>query len=289
MQFRLMDPVWSFLGRSLIKPVLFLVLGISMLYQGYRLIAPAGDDIGFMRRNLAERVSEKVTSGLPRREGVPSLAVLDLVGDEQGYVTRLLREKIAASGGYRVLEEAFLRKLLREFGGQSLSVTRLEDAVAAARRIGVDLILFGDIPEYGVKETTGSLKLELRMAERATGQAIFAQTFAEEIGGSLVLSSYWRARIADSSKGRRIFIWIVFTLLLPLVTIPLIRRLTFEESNLVNLAMLAGYTVVDMLLALLLTGFWIPTIWTAGILILALATSGYYNYHVASLVERMSH
>ncbi len=288
-QLRIMDPLYSFLGRSLVKPILYFGLGLSMFYQGYHLIAPAEDGRGFMQRNLAERLCAKVAGDLPKKEGVPSLAVLELAGDRQGNVTKLLREKIAASGEFRVLEEPFLGKLLREFGGQGISVTRLEDAVAAARRIGVDLVLFGEIPEYDVKERTGTLKLELRVAERATGQAIFAQTFAEEMGGSLILSSYWRARIADSSKGRRIFVWIVFALLLPLLTIPLIRRLISEESNILNLATLLGYTIVDMLLALLLTGFWIPTIWTAGILILALAGSGYYNYRIASIVERMSH
>ena len=288
-QFRIMDPFWSFLGRLAVKPIIFAGLGLSMLWQTYSMFTPAEDGLGFMQRNLAERICAQVLNDLPRKEGVPSLAVLDLAGDAQGHVGSLLRGKISASGEYRVLEESFLRKLLREFGKSSVPATRLEDAVAASRQIGVDLILFGEIPEYEVKERTGSLKLELRMAERATGQAIFARSYAEDIGGSLILSSYWRARIADSSKGRRIFIWAAFTILLPLVTIPMIRRLISEESNLMNLAMLLAYTTVDMILALLLTGFWIPTIWTAAILILALAGSGYYNFRVASLVESMSH
>jgi hypothetical protein len=56
-----------------------------------------------------------------------------------------------------------------------------------------------------------------------------------------------------------------------------------------NLGLLIGYTLLDMLVAVLLTGFWIPTMWTAGILLLALATSGYYNYRIASFIEQMKH
>jgi hypothetical protein len=127
------------------------------------------------------------------------------------------------------------------------------------------------------------------MAERSSGQAIFARSYFESMGGGGLASSYWRARIADSSKGRRIFIWVAFTLLLPLVSLPLIRRLLSEDSNLINLALLLAYTIVDMLFALLLTGFWIPTVWTAIFLILALAGSGYYNYRIANMVDRLSH
>jgi hypothetical protein len=65
--------------------------------------------------------------------------------------------------------------------------------------------------------------------------------------------------------------------------------LTAVDSNLLNLGLLLGYTLLDMLAALLLTGFWIPTVWTMGILLLALAASGYYNYRIASFIERMRH
>jgi hypothetical protein len=289
MQFGLRNVFLGFFGRALIRPFILAGLGISMLFGSYRLLGPAEESLGFMRRNLAERVCSEAVGDLPKREGLPSIAVLNLTGDQQSFVTKLLREKIASSGEYRVLEESFLHKLLREFGKDNASSARLEDAVATARQIGVDFIIFGEIPEFTAKDNAATLKLELRMAERTSGQAIFAHSYSEDIGGSLVLSAYWRARIADSSKGRRIFIWITFMLLLPLGTIPLIRRLTAQDSNLLNLALLLGYTFLDMLVALLLTGFWIPTLWTAGILILALASSAYYNYRIASFVERVRH
>jgi hypothetical protein len=288
-QFRIMDPVWSFLGRTMVKTFIYAGLGLSLLYQGYQVLTPDGETPGLMRQNLAERICAQVARDLPKMEGMPSLAVLDLAGDKEGFLSNILREKIIAAERYRILDESFFRKLMREAGRAGVPVSNLEDAIAAARQIGVDLILFGEVPEYDVTEKTGTLKVELRMAERSTGQAVFVRTYKEEAGGDLVLNSYWRARIAGSSKGRRIFIWVVAVLLLPLATLPLIRRLTSEESNALNLVMLLGYTILDMFLALLLTGVWIPTIWTAAILVLALAGSGYYNYLVASFVERMNH
>jgi hypothetical protein len=286
---RIANLVMNLAGRVLFKPILYTAVGVSMLFEGYQLFGPAEDSLGFMRRNLAQRVCAKAADELPRRNGIPSIAVLDLAGDVQGLVTNLLRDRIAATGEFHLMEEPFLRKLLREFGKDGAPITRLADAVATARETGVDMIVFGEIPEFAVRQDSAALKLELRMAERASGQAIFARSYFESVGGGGLASSYWRARIADSSKGRRIFIWVAFTLLLPLVSFPLIRRLLSEDSNLLNLVLLLAYTIVDMLFALLLTGFWIPTVWTAGILVLALAASGYYNYRIAAMVDRLSH
>jgi hypothetical protein len=286
---RFLDAFYGLMGRAFVKPLIFGAVGLSMVFEGYQLFGPADDSLGFMRRNLADRICTKVVDDLPRRNGVPSVAVLDFAGDFQGVVSRMLRERIASTGEFQVLEDNFFRKLLREFGKDNAPITRLGDAVATAREIGVDLVVFGEIPEFVARQEFAVLNMEVRVAERESGQAIFAQRYGERLGSTWLGSAYWRARIADSSKGRRIFIWIAFTLLLPLVTIPLIRRLVAVDSNLINLALLLGYTILDMLFALLLTGFWIATIWTTMILILALAGSAYYNYRIAVIVERMSH
>jgi len=287
--YRITDPFWAFFGRILVKPIILAALGLSMLFEGYRLFGPTEDSLGFMRRKLADRLCSQAAKDLPKKGGGQSLAVLSFAGDGTGYVTRLLRDKIEAVGEYRLLEDSFFRKLLREFGNEDVAVSLLTDAVATARKVGVDLVVFGEIPEFTAGEDRATFKLEVRMAERESGQAIFARSYSDRIGGSTEVNSYWRARLADSSKGRRIFIWVAFTLLLPLASVPLIRCLTAASSNMINLLMLLGYTLVDMLVALLLTGFWIPTLWTAGILLLALGASSYYNYRVASFIEEMGH
>jgi len=286
----MMEPFWAMIGRMLLRPIIFVVIGLGMLFEGYRVFGPMEDSLGFLRRNLAEQVCTEAADDLPQRSGVGTLAVLDLGGDSNdGYVTSILRRQVEATGKYRLIDESFFRRLLREVGKDSGPISRLSDAVATARQLGVDAVIFGEIPEYTARKDAARIRLELRMAERDSGQAVFVREYARDLGGSWTGTSYWRARIADSSKGRRIFIWVVFTFLLPLVTVPLIRRLTAVDSNLLNLGLLLGYTLLDMLLALVLTGFWIPTLWTAGILLLALAASGFYNYRIASFIEQMKH
>jgi len=289
MQLRLTDPLFGFLGRSLMRPILLLgVLG-SAVFGGFHFLGAPEDTLGSMQRSLADKICTQAVQDLPKMANVPSLAVLSLAGDDSNYLTGLLRQKIVASGQYRVLDETFFGKLMQEFGKREAAVTRLSEAVGLARQLGVDLVVFGEVPRPQPESGAGVLRLELRMAERSSGQAVFARSYSEEVGGSLILNSYWRSRIADSSKGWRIFFWILFTLLLPIAAIPLIRRLVSAESNAANLLLLLGLTVIDMFAALLLTGFWIPTVWTALILVAALGGSIFYNYCIASFVERMSH
>jgi hypothetical protein len=284
LEHRMMEPLWALVGRTMVKPLIFVAMGLVMLFESYRVFGPMEDSLGFMRRTLAEQVCSEAAEDLPQRQGVSTLAILDLAGDSSdGFVTNTLRQRILTTGKYRLIEESFFRKLMREFGRDSAPISRLTDAVAAARQLGVDAVLFGEIPEFTAQKDAAALKLELRMAERDSGQAVFVRSYSSSRADNM------RARIADSSKGRRIFIWVLFTFLLPLVTVPLIRRLTAVDSNLLNLGLLLGYTLLDMFAAVLLTGFWIPTLWTAGILLLALACSGYYNYRIASFIEQMKH
>ncbi len=284
---RMSDPIFVLTGRLLFKPAVMVGLSLVMFFEGYRLLGPGKDALGYMRYRLAETVCAQAADELPQREGLQTLAVLDLAGDSNGVVSATLRSKIEAAGVYRLLDESFFRKLMQQLGKNSSPVVRLEDAVDAARRIGVDAIVFGELPEFSATDNSAAMRLEIRMAERDSGKAVFARAYRQTMGGSWAAGAYWRARLADSSSGRRIFLWVLFTLLLPLLTIPILRKLTGMDSNLVNLGMLLGYTLLDMLFAFFLTGFWIPSLWTAAILLLALGSSAYYNYRIMSYVETM--
>jgi hypothetical protein len=279
----------AILSKVLLNKITIGVLGLAGTFEGYNLFKPPEDSLGFMRRKVAEQVCSKAVGDLPAKPGVRNVAVAAIQGDETGFVTAQLRDRIGASGKYEVIEQSFFQKLLREFGREEAPVLTLADAVALGRKLGVDAVIFGTIPEYALKEQGATVRLELRMAERESGNAIFAKSYMENLGGGLASPSHWRARMADSSKGRRIFVWVCFALLLPLITAPLIRRIAAEESNAFNLAMLVAYTLVDILIAFALTGFWIPTLWTAGILLLALAASAYYNYRIATVIEELAH
>jgi hypothetical protein len=279
--------MFGFLGRLLLRPVVISLLGAALLAQGYALFEPEESQLGFMRRNLAERLCTKVAADLPKMESIRSVAVLDLGGDDTGFLTSTLKSRIENSEKYDLIEESLLQKLLAKFGNDSKPVNTLDDAVTTARKLGADGVVFGAVVEFANPQNAAKLNLEIRMAERASGNAVFAHSYSDAISGSPAKISYWRARLADSSKGQRILIWILFALLLPLLAAPLIRRLLTEESNAINVAILACITGIDLFAALFLTGLWIPTLWTAATLVAALASSFYYNYRITSFIEEL--
>jgi hypothetical protein len=198
-----------------------------------------------------------------------------------------MRDRITESGKYEVIEESFFRKILREVGWGAKPVSRLDEAVAVARRLGVDTVVFGEVPEFTWSEQKAVLRLELRMADRVSGEASFARSYSETLGGGTGPGT-WRARLADSSKARRVFIWAVFALLLPILASPLIRRLAAEDSNTVNLLMLGGLTAIDVIAAAALASFWLATWWTIAALLAAACLAGYYNFRVTTVIDELS-
>lgn len=285
---RFSNPLLLLAAGFLLKPYVLACLLGGVAFESYRLLRPAVGDPESVRRQLAAALGARLAAELPRREGIATVAVLEPAGDQGGVVTAALRQAVQAAGTYRLIEEGFLRRMLREFGRDKVPVATLADAVEAARGTGADAVIFGTVAEFAADAHDGRLLLELRMAERDSGRAVFARSYRETVGENYAGLSGWRARMAQSPAGRRILVWAAFTLLLPLLTVPWIRRLTAMESNMVNLGMLIGYTGTDMLFAAFLTGFRISSVWLSALLLVALGAAAYYNYCVASFIAEKS-
>jgi len=273
-----------FLGILARPLAVTLLVGVTLM-QAWWLLGPEDEPMGFARRNVAARTAAVAALEIPGREGITTLAVLPLRNDPNEIVTRRLKDAIAERGRYEVVEESLFRRLLGQLRQSPIPPPTVADAVSAVRQIGADAVLFGEVTRFSGAEGQAMLAIDLRMAERDSGQAVWVKHYEEQISGAPASVDYWRARLADSAKPSRILLWLGFTLLFPLLTAPLIRRVTSEESNAANLAMLIGYTGVSVALAWALTGFWAPSWWTVLALLLALGLSGVYNYKVASALD----
>ena len=264
-------------------------LGTMVFGGSYQIFHPKAESFGFLRRTLADRVAVQVVRDLPGRKTEQTVAVLRLENDPGGFLTGLIDHKIRESGEFVTLSPSLAQRVFAEIHPQEAkSVATMEDALAVARGMGVDRAVFGVLVEFTGGTSEARLRLDLRVVDRASGQAVFARSYDERSGGGVLAPVHWRARLADSSKGLRILVWVAAALLLPLVTAPIIRRLTAIESNGVNLTLLAAYTLVDVLFALLLTGFWVATLWTTLLLLAALVGSLWYNYRVATAIDELS-
>jgi len=93
--------------------------------------------------------------------------------------------------------------------------------------------------------------------------------------------------IRAASLVKRVLIWLALAALLPLLLIPLIKRLLEKNSNAVNFALLAGLTLIDLAAAFVLAGFELFS-WLPALMILAAGAAGaVYNYWLCSALERL--
>lgn len=263
-----------------------LLLGVTLV-QAWWLIGPDDEPLGFARRNVAARTAAVVALEIPGRDGITTLAVLPLRNDPNEVVTRRLKEAIADRGRYEIIEESLFRRLIAQLRKTPIPPLTAADAVSAARQIGADAVLFGEVTRFSGQQGEAMLAIDVRMAERQSGHAVWVKHYEEQLSGAPTTADYWRARLADSNKPQRVVIWVCLVLLLPLVTAPLIRRVTAEESNALNLVMLVSYTAVGVVAAWALTGFWVPSWWTALALLLAMGSAAVYNYKVTSVIDEL--
>jgi hypothetical protein len=178
-----------------------------------------------------------------------------------------------------------LDRILRQIGLSSKPVTRLEDAVRIARETGVDGVLFGEVVDSSFGPRAAHVKLELRWADKSSGQAVYLPPMEANAGGSAMSPSYWSARMNAAPIWPRILIWLAVTILLPLVASPLIRKLTAEQSNAINFAVLAVVTTLDVALAFVLLGFSVSAALPALALLAAFAGAVYYNTLAVSAID----
>jgi hypothetical protein len=76
-------------------------------------------------------------------------------------------------------------------------------------------------------------------------------------------------------------------LLLPVLTINFLRAICRRQSNRANALALAGYTLVDALLAWLLVGAGLSSGWTVAVFIIAVAAAFAYNVRMMTFAVKL--
>jgi hypothetical protein len=238
----------------------------------------------FLRDSMLDSIANRIKAQMPRPFVGKAIVVTDLGGDVNEIVTKGIRDRLSAQQG-SVVPSEFLNRVLRQIGLFGKPVTRLDDALHVARETGVEGVLFGEVVDQGVGKDSAHLKLDLRWADKSTGQAVYLPPVEADSGGSRWSASYWNARMLATPIWPRILIWLAVTLLLPLATSPLIRRLTAEQSNTINFAILAVATTLDAALAFFLLGFSVSAALPALLLLAAFAISIYYNSVAVNAID----
>jgi len=271
--------------------------------QAYHAMAPRRHQVDFLRKTVADEAVHQAVRRMPRDENVKQLLVADLPGDHTGYLKEQLRAELRSSGKFEVADDTLVQRVKKEVLGVAKSsglisrdlvesiegdgIRSLEAAIEFGERAGVDGVLFGEVTDFSASDKGSRVDMMLRIVDVKGKRAIFGDNIGNEVKPGPTSPSYVRARIIGSSKGWRLLTWVLVVLLLPLVLSHFLTLLLERESNAANVMALIGLTVIDLLLAFALLGFYVASIAAAGVLIFALLLSLGYNYWIYNLLERL--
>jgi hypothetical protein len=128
------------------------------------------------------------------------------------------------------------------------------------------------------------LSLTLWVRKSLDGKMIFEETYEEKVEKSLFEIRYFRHVMDELGAGWKLLIWLGFTLLFPLLTYFVPAKLLPLDSNKVNMALLLGYTVLNLVLVLGLMGFQLSG-FSVVIILLSVGLSGFYNYGILTEIQ----
>jgi hypothetical protein len=256
-----------------------------MIVQSYYFMVPGPRELDTVRKKIAQSLVEKVVYAFPSLGLNKKCLVLPLENDPNGEITELLRETLASTGKMTVPSRSIMEKIFKELKLEIQGMTDLEEAYNIGQSAKVDLVLTGQIPKLEQDQHTASGSIDIQLLDISSNTVVFAQTFEHSISKSVLSPSYVKARIQDSAIWGRVFSWLVICLFLPWALISLVKRILEQESNVYNVSMLAGITLIDVVVALSLMGFEITSFWSWFFLLFAAGGGGFYNYRVCDFIS----
>ncbi len=264
--------------------IIWFVLTAAVITGAIFIFGPRSKQVGAMRRILADRVLDELIRDVERRiikrEIKKRIAVLDLDGDHHGFIADRIRSRLRQRGWLVEPRKSAWRKAL-EAAGISGPATSSAQAAEVAEQLDAGAAVFGRVEEFSDDGTHGAVRLQIALADAATGDELARTHYA----------AVWPAgsldRVASIGAGWRLLIWLAVALALPLAAYPVARAALEQESNLFTFLLLFAMTALDVLAALVLLGFAVRTVWIALLVLAALAASGLYNYLVTNSYEKM--
>ncbi|MBL9128168.1 MAG: hypothetical protein JNL97_10995, partial [Verrucomicrobiales bacterium] len=240
---------------SLIALILVLACLGFLFARAWTVLGPRKVEPSEVRKRLvAEWVPEALQDIRTHRPGLTKAAVLHFADDPTDYVTDRLREGIRDSGYLNVVEPGLDEKVPRLLNLEVDSPSSLADAFEQARRFGVPYLIYGRVLAFEGTSMGAQLMVELSLAHVSSRNVAFQRTYIRNWDPPEIEPGIVTYGPSNRYAGRRLLLWALGVLLLPVATIPFLRATVRRSSNGANLAALAVYTVADTLLAFLLLG-----------------------------------
>ncbi len=279
----------GFVRRTLFSKWTLLVGLVIVAWQGWSVIYPkpwAPDDL---QAKVAQLACWDAAAGLPAPPpDMGQIAVLRLAGrDTDGLVTATLADCVQRDGRYDVLHETAMGNIKRELGIDEKPISALGDALERGADLGVSAVVFGEVTEFRRTRSRARILLNITLAVVETHEVLFEGTFEKTEPPVSDVMDGVRVVVEDAPVFQRIALWLAFAGILPLLCMPIIRRVLERDSNASNFTMLAVLVLADLVAAYLLCGFAMDGWGAFAVLMAAGALGAWYNYWLCSTVERL--
>ena len=235
--------------RPIIALVVFFILWQVWVFMHARPRVYSVAEIGAVNQ-ATEQVRDLLAQQL---QGPVRFGVAHFVNDDSDRVTESIRRALASRAGWTVEQGSILKKFLEDITKAAANATTVEEIIKAGQRVEIDVFVMGQI--LSIDETNG--------VGRAT-----VQVYAYDVRpGAWVLqkavTSEWKPGFVNQTMGKvsglrprsKFILWILFVIFLPWLTYPLTHWALEKKTNVSSFVVISLYTVLDLALAVLLTGF----------------------------------
>lgn len=294
-----MDKIFKIVGGIVVLG-LVVALVVWLTRDGKRELTP-------VLKELSEEVAKDFAEKLPRNRDVNDLLLLlprrGNQRDEELAFRSILKDEIIKARKYNIhdwddvkknLDQTFLGKGLQQIGlAPGEEPKNLNDAIGVLKWIAkanqsFDGVLVVDIKEFQEGDNGLGAKVSVTgdIYGVAAGKTIETVPPVERGPVSGFSYVYLHHRLESASFFARFFGWFLIAATLPFLLIQLVRTIVSKRKNELNLALIAGFTIFDVVLAWVLVSALSFGLGTTIFVLVLTGLLGYYNYDACDYIER---
>lgn len=290
---------WWFLLIPKVGMALFVVYVCCMGWMKFGPRKPMPD---MARMKAADRAVERIVDNIRQNRGdVRSVALCHFANDASDYFSHRLRERIEKSNVLDLTDFDLAEKLRTLLNMRNRGVANATDALSSIQGEEVDGVLWGSIERFESAKGGGGATLtgEWQLVDKG-GAVVCGGAIQREDGDRGIVETVTNA-IDDLGKSTdgveivastipwymRLLGFVLFVLLLPVVTISFIRTMVAKRSNRVNVFVLGVYTAIDVILAFFMVGGTIGSFAAVVVFLAASLSALLYNVSLMSFALRL--